>query len=67
MFDNTAFRRQLLGSFDRAFAESAEDDPAYSLTAELDRLADHLEKHLDLDRIEGLLGLADLQEDAWTG
>ncbi len=67
VFDNTAFRRQLLGSFDRAFAESAEDDPAYSLTAELDRLADHLEKHLDLDRIEGLLGLADLQEDAWTG
>jgi adenosylcobyric acid synthase len=56
LFDNDALRSALLGSLRQARGLARpEPKPALALEAELDRLADHLEGHLELAPILALL------------
>ncbi len=58
LFDDREFLRAVLAPLrrERGLAEPAGD--AFSQDSELDRLADHLQQHLDLNRIAALLGLS---------
>ncbi|MFO7982187.1 MAG: cobyric acid synthase [Desulfuromonadales bacterium] len=67
LFDNVGFCRQLLATLDSRFADPDSTEPLFNLQEELDRLADHLEKHLDLDCIEKMLDLSATEDKAWTG
>ncbi len=60
LFDDAPVRAALLSSLRRSkgLAEVEPGEPG-SLERELDRLADHLERHLDLPKILGLLDLSE--------
>ncbi|WP_305041332.1 cobyric acid synthase [Geoalkalibacter sp.] len=61
LFDNAVARRALLAPLRQARGLAAPDADSHDLDAELDRLANHLAAHLDLDRLGALLHL-DLRE-----
>lgn len=67
LFDNGGFCRQLLATLDSRFSEPDSTEPSFNLQKELDRLADHLEEHLDLGCIEKMLDLSATEDKAWTG
>ncbi|HKL48612.1 MAG TPA: cobyric acid synthase, partial [Desulfuromonadales bacterium] len=67
LFDNVNFCRQLLATLDSRSAEPDSTEPSFNLQEELDRLADHLGKHLDLGCIEKMLNLSGTEDKAWTG
>ncbi|BCR03748.1 cobyric acid synthase [Desulfuromonas versatilis] len=68
LFDSAPFRRALLAPLFRAKGlEPPDSTPGASLDARLDELADHLEAHLDLERILSLLDRRTREDCSWNG
>ena len=63
LFDDETVRRALLAPLRAGAGMPTPPAVSASLEAELDRLADHLQTHLDMARIFGLLGLDALEEE----
>ena len=62
LFDNDSIRQPLLSRLrQKRGLMAVEDDAATNLESELDRLADHLQAHLDVERILALLAPPDRQ------